>query len=65
MLVSDGIVEVENADGLEFGLEKIERMIKENSQQPLKEITEKIMTEVGRFGPRTDDQTVLLMRILS
>jgi hypothetical protein len=65
VLVSDGSVGLENADGrLEFGWKKIEFMMKENGQQPLQEITERMMS-VGRFGPRTDDQNGLVLGILT
>jgi cytochrome c oxidase subunit IV len=62
-LLSDGIVETEDASGLEFGLERFERLLTENAAHPLKDIGNRIMTEVAAFGIRRDDQSLLLIRV--
>jgi serine phosphatase RsbU (regulator of sigma subunit) len=62
-LLSDGIVETEDASGLEFGLERIERLLTENGARPVKDIANKIMSELAAFGTPRDDQSLLLIRI--
>lgn len=62
-LLSDGIVETEDASGSEFGIERIERLLQDNGAASLKDITSRIVTELASFGTRKDDQSLLLMRI--
>ena len=64
-LLSDGIVETEDASGSEFGLERVERLLTENGTHPLKDIANRIMTELAAFGARRDDQSLLLIRMTS
>lgn len=61
-LLSDGIVETEDASGSEFGLDRIERLLTENGARPLKDIANKIMSELAAFGAPKDDQSLLLIR---
>jgi serine phosphatase RsbU (regulator of sigma subunit) len=63
-LLSDGILETSDADGAEFGLERVRSVLAEYGTEPLKEIVDRLMNRLGGFGPRSDDQTVLLIRIL-
>ena len=62
-LLSDGIVETEDALGSEFGLERLERIMTDERAQPLKDIAKRIMTELSAFGSRRDDQSLLLIRM--
>jgi sigma-B regulation protein RsbU (phosphoserine phosphatase) len=62
-LLSDGIVETEDAVGSEFGLERIERILMDDGAHPLKDIAKRIMTELADFGIRRDDQSLLLIRV--
>jgi serine phosphatase RsbU (regulator of sigma subunit) len=64
VLLSDGILETTNSAGVEFGLEGVERALYEHAKLPLKEIASLLLAELERFGPRTDDQTLLLIRTL-
>lgn len=64
-LLSDGIVETEDAIGSEFGLERIERILMDDGAHRLKDIAERIMTELAAFGIRRDDQSLLLIRVTS
>jgi hypothetical protein len=52
-----------NTEGIEIGLERMERRLTENGVQPLKDIANKIMTELAAFGIRRDDQSLLLIRL--
>ena len=62
-LLSDGIVETEDASGSEFGLDRIEHLLTENGVSPLKDIANKIMSELASFGAPRDDQSLLLIRM--
>ena len=62
-LLSDGIVETEDASGSEFGLERIERILTDDGARPLKAIANRIVTELAAFGSRRDDQSLLLIRM--
>ena len=62
-LLSDGIVETEDAIGSEFGLERIEGILMDDGAHRLKDIAERIMTELAAFGIRRDDQSLLLIRM--
>jgi serine phosphatase RsbU (regulator of sigma subunit) len=65
VLLSDGVIETEDAQGKEFGFERIERMVIQHSADPLQEIVGRLMKELEKFGARMDDQTVLLIRALA
>jgi serine phosphatase RsbU (regulator of sigma subunit) len=65
VLLSDGVIETENAHGLEFGFEGVEQSIVQHGADPLKEIMNRLMTELASFGDRADDQTILLIRALA
>jgi serine phosphatase RsbU (regulator of sigma subunit) len=62
-LLSDGVVETEDAVGSEFGLERIERLLTEHGSNSVKDVANAIMTELAAFGTRRDDQSLLLIRI--
>jgi hypothetical protein len=65
VLLSDGVIETENAHGVEFGFEGVERVVVQHGADQLKEITDRLMSELAKFGRRTDDQTILLIRALA
>ena len=65
VLLSDGVLETENSQGAEFGFDGVERVVVRHGGDPLKEIVNRLMSELERFGNRTDDQTVLLIRALA
>jgi hypothetical protein len=64
VLLTDGLVEVDNSDMDEFGIERIERLIVENIHLPLEDIFRKIISEINRYGQQRDDQTLLIVRRL-
>jgi serine phosphatase RsbU (regulator of sigma subunit) len=59
------ISEVPNADDEEFGLDRLEELIRKNASRPLAELWELIMDDVNRHGVQQDDQTLLLLRVLA
>lgn len=64
LMVTDGISEVTNANDDELGLDRLERLLRDNAAQPLPRLWELIMTEVKQHGVQQDDQTMLLLRVL-
>ena len=62
LMISDGISEVPNENDEEFGLDRLEQLLK-NAAQPLPQLWKLIMDEVKRHGLQQDDQTLLLLRV--
>lgn len=65
MMLTDGILEVFNDRGEEFGLNRVEELLMQRAEQPLPHIYELIMEKARQHGVQEDDQTVLLVRVLS
>jgi len=63
-ILSDGIVEATDAEGHEFGLERVEAILREKGTAALSEIHDAVMATVASFGKQEDDQSLLLMRVL-
>jgi hypothetical protein len=61
LLLTDGLTEVFNADGEEFGLERVKQVVIEHSGSPLQHLFEAVMSRVRAHGPQLDDQTLLLV----
>lgn len=64
LLMTDGLTEVFAPDGSMFGQAPIERLLCNLAGRPLPEIYEGIMDAVRTHGPQSDDQTLLLVRVL-
>jgi len=64
-IATDGILEVSNAAGSEFGLERLTKVLKENADKPLPAIFELVLAQADAFGKQDDDQTLLLVRVMS
>jgi serine phosphatase RsbU (regulator of sigma subunit) len=62
LIISDGIVEVDDGDDDEFGLERLERLLIKHAFRSLPEICDVVLEEVRRHGPQLDDQSLLLIR---
>ena len=65
LMMTDGISEVPDAKDDEFGLDRLEQLLRDNAGQPLRQLWELIMGEVKRHGVQQDDQTLLLLRVLT
>ena len=63
VLLTDGLTEVMDNDGRQFGQEQIEALITENADKPLPELYTTVMRAVGRLAEQSDDQTLLLARV--
>jgi serine phosphatase RsbU (regulator of sigma subunit) len=62
VVATDGVLEVCNRSGEEFGIERLEKNIAGNVQRPLAEMGEAILAGARTFGKQTDDQTLLVIR---
>jgi serine phosphatase RsbU (regulator of sigma subunit) len=61
-LVTDGLLEVFDAEDHELGLAWVQRLLVAYRDRPLAEIGDRLITEAHQHGPQLDDQTVLLIR---
>ena len=64
-LLTDGLPEVEDDKGEQFGLERIGDLIVRNAGGALADLTDELFAEVRRHGSRTDDETLVLVRAAS
>ena len=64
LLMTDGMTEVFSSNGEMLGQESIVRLYRENARRPLAGIYEAIMALVRSHGPQSDDQTLMLARII-
>ena len=64
LMLTDGISEVSNDRGEEFGLARLEQLLTQHSAEPLLQIWDVIMEHVHRHGLQQDDQSLLLIRVL-
>jgi phosphoserine phosphatase RsbU/P len=65
LMLTDGVSEVPNAKDEEFGLARLEHLLVQNAARPLQQLCESIMSDVKHHGPQRDDQTLLLVRVIS
>lgn len=63
VILTDGLTEVFNRAGEEFGHGRIEAVIGESRDRPLAEIYTRVLAAVRAFGPQIDDQTLLMVRV--
>jgi hypothetical protein len=64
VVATDGILEVADKSGEEFGVERLKDLIAANAQDALPELSARILSAVRAFGRQFDDQTILLVRRL-
>ena len=65
LIITDGILEVMDGHGREFGTERIEKILRDNCENTLPMIAELILAEAASWGKNIDDQTLLLLKILA
>jgi len=65
LVATDGILEAEDQDGTEFGLKRLQALLKENYSQPLATIAERIHASLSASYAQVDDQSLLLIRMIS
>ena len=62
-LYSDGITEAHNARDEEFGLDRLQRLVKANRHRSAEEIGREVLSRVSRWGRRDpDDRTVVIVK---
>ncbi|MGQ0587216.1 MAG: ATP-binding SpoIIE family protein phosphatase [Gammaproteobacteria bacterium] len=62
-LLSDGVFEWPGADGSEFGIERVETLLREQRGLPLAQLAALIHQRARAFGgPQADDVTIVLLR---
>jgi len=61
-LVTDGLLEVFDAQNRELGLSWARQVLAAHSDRPLAEIAERLLSGARAHGPQLDDQTLLLIR---
>ena len=59
---TDGILEVCDKRGEEFGVERLEQTIEAHAQAALPDLAAKILEAARVFGKQVDDQTILVIR---
>jgi hypothetical protein len=62
VVATDGILEVANKAGEEYGVERLKDVIAGNASDALPTLAEKILGAARGFGAQFDDQTILLVR---
>jgi serine phosphatase RsbU (regulator of sigma subunit) len=65
VVTTDGITETVDAQGREFGLQRLERLLLEEIAAPLPHIAQEVLSAVNSFGKQVDDDTILLIRLCS
>jgi phosphoserine phosphatase RsbU/P len=65
LIATDGILEATNRSGAEFGLEQVERVLREDRAQDLASIAQKIHAALSEGYIQDDDQSLLLLRLTS
>lgn len=64
VILTDGIIEVANERGEEFGLNRVEKLLIRHAAEPLAEIWDAIRSAAIAYGSQRDDQSALMVRAL-
>ena len=64
VVATDGILEVADKQGEEFGIERLNTLIAAGAQDALRLLATKILSAARGYGRQLDDQTLLLVRCL-
>ena len=62
--VTDGLTEVFDRRGNEFGFDRLKNVVAGNVRRPLPELLDAVIADVRRHGKQSDDQSLLLVRCL-
>jgi serine phosphatase RsbU (regulator of sigma subunit) len=65
LVATDGVLEAEKKDGVEFGFEQLESLLLENRTQPLATIAQEIHQALSASYAQNDDQSLLIIRVTS
>jgi sigma-B regulation protein RsbU (phosphoserine phosphatase) len=65
-LYSDGIVEAHDSQDREFGLERLQRVVKNNRNRSAQEIGQEVLARVAKWGRKgEDDRTVVIVKAVN
>lgn len=64
VMLTDGLIEAMNGAGEPFGFARLKQLIASLSDLPLQEIQRRVFEAVSTHGSRTDDQSILLARVM-
>ncbi len=64
VVATDGILEVADKRGEEFGLERLKTLVASGARNPLPQLATSILSAARSYGRQLDDQTILLVRRL-
>jgi len=64
LISTDGIVETENKNSEDFGMDRLQQAFLTRIDLPLPDLGEAIFDAVRSFGAQSDDRTLLLVRFL-
>ncbi|MBV6443766.1 MAG: serine/threonine-protein phosphatase [Ignavibacteriales bacterium] len=62
LMLTDGVMETFSKSGGQFGLKRVEELLKTNYNSSAEEIAKKLTDEVENFGVLTDDVTVVVIK---
>ena len=62
LVATDGILEASDKSGTEFGLDRLETVLRDNRSSPLASIAQKIHAALAANYAQDDDQSLLLIR---
>jgi hypothetical protein len=62
VLLTDGLPEVADRHDEQFGIDRIEEIVRRNADGPLADLTDALFAAVRRHGSQTDDETLVLVR---
>lgn len=62
LLITDGLMEVQDAAGREFGLAALRELFRKNATRPLAEVRDAILAAASAHGKQVDDQSLVLIR---
>ena len=65
LIATDGVTEVSDVAGQEFGIERHQSLLIEQHHKPLQVIAAAILDAAARWGKQKDDQTLLIVRFSS
>ncbi len=62
LLLTDGVIEIENSKGEEFGLEGVKAVVRQHAGSSLPIIFQRLLDATKHQGHASDDQSVLIVR---
>ena len=64
VVATDGVLEVSNKAGEEYGVGRLKQVVAAHLRAPLPALAAEILASARSFGAQFDDQTILLVRRL-